>query len=167
MKLFCTTFRSSILKACALLGFIAAAPLAGAIPAHAQTPNQLLYLYSGISDNGGSAHLGTASVIHCSNFSGADAAIQFVVFNRDGTLKANITALMENSGTITAGTHTTAVYFIDVPLFTGPISQGFAVVVGSSPYFVCTAEVVDAAALNPIGIARHGIRYTPIPGTQE
>jgi hypothetical protein len=167
MKLFCTTFRSSILKACALLGFIAAAPLAGAIPAHAQTPNTLLYLYSGLRDNGGASQTGVASTVHCSNFSGVTVAVQFLVFNFDGTVKANVTFSIPNSATRTASTHATILYTEDQVLNTGIVNQGFALVVGSSPFIVCTAEIVDAAAPNPVGIARHGLRYNPIAGTQE
>jgi hypothetical protein len=167
MKLFCTTFRSSILKACALLGFIAAAPLAGAIPAHAQTPNTLLYLYSGVYDSGDPAHTGTATAIHCSNFSGADVNVQVLVFNTLGTLQANSAMSFPTNASRTAVTHLTNAYMSDLFLNPGTIRAGFALVVGSSPYIVCTAQVVDAAAATPVGFALHGVRYNPIPGTQE
>jgi len=168
MKLFCSTFRRSILKACALLGFIAAAPLAGAIPAHAQTPNQLLYLFSGLTDNQDFATgASIASVIHCSNFSGQTAAVQFVVDYTLGLQAANKTILISNLETITAATKDTLMYLEDLYLNTGALTQGFALVVASSPYIVCTAQVVDAKALVPVGIALHGLRFNPIPGSQE
>jgi hypothetical protein len=167
MKLFCTTFRSSILKACALLGFIAAAPLAVAIPAHAQTPNQLLYFYSGLVDSGAPANIGSASAIHCSNFSGVSVAVQWVVFSFQGTLVANAVLIIPHQGTRTVATHQTSAYAEDLVLNTGFLAQGLAAVVASNPAIVCTAQVLDASALAPTGIALHGVRYNPIPGTQE
>ena len=169
MKLFCTTFRSSIVKACALLGFIVAAPLAGAIPAHAQTPNTLLYLYSGVYDSGDAANTGSATSIHCSNFSGVDVNVQVVVYDTIAALKGNGALAIPNNESRTASTHLTNAYTEDQSFGfgTGTIRAGFALVVASSPYVVCSAQVVDAAAQNPIGFSLHGIRYNPIPGTQE
>ena len=167
MTLFCPTFRSSIIKACALFGFIVAAPLAGAIPAHAQTPNQILYFYSGVHDSGGAANTGRATSIHCSNFSGVPVAVQFLVYAPNSNVLANQTAIIGHTGTVTAATKFTGIYIEDLNLNTGALSAGLAAVVGSNPYVVCTAQVLDAGAVVPVGFALHGVRFNPIAGTQE
>src|SRR5262249_28741553 len=117
MKLFRTTFRSSSLKALALLGFIAAAPVAVA-------QNQLtylLYIFPGVFDNGGGGQLGVASAFHCSNVSGTPQTVQVVVYNFDSTILANKSALIGAASTFTFATKDTALYSEDLILNTGAV----------------------------------------------
>ena len=164
MKLFRTTFRSSSLKASALLGFIAAAPVAVA-------QNQLfpLYVFPGLFDNGGAGQMGVASVFHCSNFSAAPQTVQVVVFNYNATPVANMSALIGSTSTFTFATKDTALYSEDLILNTGAVYQGVGGILGSSPSIVCTAQVLDASTAihGPTGINLHGMRFNPQPGTME
>jgi hypothetical protein len=162
MKLFRTTFRSSSLKALALLGFIAAAPAAVA-------QNQLfpLYVFPGLFDNGGAGQMGVASVFHCSNFSAAPQTVQVVVFNYNATLVANMSALIGSTSTFTFATKDTALYSEDLILNTGAVYQGVGGILGSSPSIVCTAQVLDASKAIPTGIDLHGIRFNPFQGSTE
>ena len=52
-----------------------------AAPASAITFSSLttIYIGSGVRDNGGVSHAGTATTFHCSNVSGASAQIRFLV----------------------------------------------------------------------------------------
>jgi hypothetical protein len=163
MKLSRTTFHSSSLKALALLGFIAAAPVAVA-------QNQLpyyLYLFPGVFDNGGGGQLGVASAFHCSNFSGTPQTVQVVVYNYNGTIVTNMSALIGAASTFTFATKDTALYSEDLILNTGAVYQGLGVILGSSPGIVCTAQVLDASKAIPTGIDLHGIRFNPFPGSTE
>jgi hypothetical protein len=166
MKLFRTTFRSSSLRALALLGFIAAAPMAVA-------QNQLLpyhlYLFPGLFDNGGAGQMGVASAFHCSNFSGTLQTVQVVVYNYNGTIVANMSALIDAASTFTFATKDTALYSEDLILNTGAVYQGLGVILASTPSIVCTAQVLGAstATHGPTGIDLHGMRFNPFPGTAE
>jgi hypothetical protein len=162
MKLFRTTFRSSSLKALALLGFIAAAPVAVA-----QNQPVPLYLFPGLFDNGGAAQMGVASAFHCSNFSGTPQTVQVVVYNYNSTIVANMSALIGQTSTSTFATKDTALYSEDLILNTGAVYQGLGVILGSSPGIVCTAQVLDASKAIPTGIDLHGMRLNPVPGTAE
>jgi hypothetical protein len=162
MKLFRTTFRSSSLKALALLGFIAAAPVA---VAQNQPLPYCLYLFPGLFDNGGGGQVGVASAFHCSNVRGdAPQTVQVVVYNYNGTIVANMSALIDAASTFTVTTKDTALYSEDLILNTGAVYQGLGVILGSSPFIVCTAQVLDASKAIPTGIDLHGIRFNPVPG---
>jgi hypothetical protein len=47
------------------------------------------------------------------------------------------------------------------------ISQGVVNIESTQSGVFCTAEVLDAAASAPTGIARHLVRVNPHPGTVE
>jgi hypothetical protein len=162
MKLFRTTFRSSSLKALALLGFIAAAPVAVA-----QYQPLPLYLFPGLFDNGGAGLIGVASAFHCSNFSSTPQTVQVVVYNYNATIVANMSALIGAASTFTFATKDTALYSEDLILNTGVVYQGLGMILGSSPSIVCTAQVLDASKAIPTGIDLHGIRFNPVPGSTE
>jgi hypothetical protein len=162
MKLFRTSFRSPSLKALALLGFIAGAPVA-----EAQNQPVPLYFFPGLFDNGGAGQMGVASAFHCSNLSMTPQTVQVVVFNYNATVVANMSALIGAASTFTFATKDTALYSEDLILNTGVVYQGLGVILASNPSIVCTAQVLDASKAIPTGIDLHGIRLNPVPGTAE
>jgi hypothetical protein len=164
MKPFRTTFRSSSLKALAVLGFIAATPVA---VAQNQPLPYYLYLFPGLFDNGGAGQMGVASAFHCSNFTSTPQTVQVVVYNYNATIVANMSALIGTASTFTFATKDTALYSEDLILNTGAVYQGLGVILGSSPVIVCTAQVLDASKAIPTGIDLHGIRFNPVPGSTE
>src|SRR5262245_14756797 len=112
MKFLSDIVHQASFRVIALLGVVAGMVLAEAAPAKAQAM-QLLYIYSGVTDNGAAANVGVATSFHCSNFSGADQSVQVVVFANTGTLLANVTRVISNSGTggtQTFSTHQTVVF---------------------------------------------------------
>jgi hypothetical protein len=148
-----------------LLAYLAAA--ASPAAAVVTDPMQLLYFISGVRDDGGGTNTGVATVIHCSNWSGATERFQYVVFTHLGTVVANLTQDIPHGGTKTASTHGTALYFEDLLLGPVLISQGLVAILATHRDVVCTVQVVDASVPIPNGITLHSVRYNPIAGTQE
>jgi hypothetical protein len=90
-------------------------------PASAATtdPEVIIYRFPGVKDDGGAANIGTATVFHCTNFSGVNETIRFVTRAFDGTLLTNNTSTVVHLGTRTVSTHSTIAYFEDLALETG------------------------------------------------
>jgi hypothetical protein len=168
MKFFHTSLRSTSLKA-VLLGCVAAAPVAMSVGAHAgiNDPLQVLYAFSGVSDNGGLGNAGVATSIHCTNVGGAAEKLQFVALDVFANPKANMSINLNSGETRTASTHFTALYSESVNLTTGTLNQGVVVVLGTSTAFTCTGQVLDASAAVPNGFNLHPMRFNPHPGTIE
>jgi hypothetical protein len=151
---------------------VAAAAIVFVLPAHPARPAVTdpvvsLYFYPGVRDNGGGAGTGVATSIHCVNFSGATEKLQYVVFNFDSSIKANLNLNIGQDQTRTASTHDTVLYAEDLILNTGVVNQGSAIVGATSVDIVCTAQVLDAAAATPNGIDLHGLRFNAVPSTAE
>ena len=150
---------------------IAAAALAFVqwTPADAATtdPEVIIYRVPGVLDNGGGGGAGTATVFHCTNFSGVSETLRFVTRNFDGALKTNVSVAISHLATVTAQTKPTIAYFVVTNLATGPVTQGTTAIAATSINIICTAMIVDAANAKPVGVALRGIRFNPIPGTQE
>src|SRR5215510_2424987 len=70
---------------------IAAAALACAAPVQAgvNDPEKIIYRGSGVLDNGGNDFDGLATAFHCTNFSGVNENIRFVIRTNLGALVAN------------------------------------------------------------------------------
>ena len=102
----CATFALSLIKAAILVAPIA---LAAASALADSGPQQVLYIFPGATDDGGSAGAGRATVVHCFSFSPTSETIQYVVRNWDGSIRANTTFAMSQFHTVTAVTHTTRV----------------------------------------------------------
>jgi len=164
----CATFLCSLIKTGALLGPIALAAIPAA-PALAgvNDPLQVLYIFPGARDDGGSDGAGVATLIHCFNFIATRETVQFTARNFDGSLKANLSFQVDFLGTRTAATHDTNLYAEDLFLHTGVLDQGAIGVAGTSTNIVCTGQVVDAAATVPNGFDLHAVRFNPIAGNQE
>ena len=151
---------------------LAAAAVALVLPVHSAKPAvgdpvESLYFFPGVRDNGGGAGTGVATSIHCVNFSGATEKLQYVVFNFDSSIKANLNLNIGQDQTRTASTHDTVLYAEDLILNTGVVNQGSAIVGATSVDIVCTAQVLDAAAATPNGIDLHGLRFNAVPSTAE
>jgi hypothetical protein len=161
----CATFALSLIKAAILVAPIA---LAAASALADSGPQQVLYIFPGATDDGGSAGAGRATVVHCFSFSPTSETIQYVVRNWDGSIRANTTFAMSQFHTVTAVTHTTNLYAGDVTFGANIIlDQGVIGISATSSNIVCTAQVIDASATVPNGIELHGTRFNPISGSQE
>jgi hypothetical protein len=148
---------------------IAAAALAFVQPAQAATtdPEVIIYRFPGVRDDGSAVNAGVATSFHCTNFSGVIEMLRFVTRANGGVLLTNATFFIGHLQTITASTHRTQAYMEDLPLETGAVQQGTTAIAATSINIICTAETIDASTAVPIGVARRGIRFSPVPGSQE
>jgi len=148
---------------------IAAVALAFVQPVQAaqSDPEVIIYRFPGVTDSGDLINSGVATVFHCTNFSGGTENIRFVTRNSGGALVSNEMSGMIHLATITASTHLTSAYSDLLNLHTGSVSQGTAAIAATSINIICTAETIDASTAVPIGVARRGIRFSPVPGSQE
>jgi hypothetical protein len=129
-------------------------------------PEVIIYRFPGVTDSGGGINTGIATVFHCTNFSGAPENIRFVTRDFSGNLANNSSFSIVHLQSVTVSTHNTNAY-IETPLSTGPITQGTTAIAATSINIICTAETIDASNVVPTGIARRGIRFSPVPGSQE
>ena len=162
----CTTFARSLIKVGVLLGPIALAATPAAPALAVSGPSQVIYIFPGVTDNGGASFAGIATAVHCFSFSPSQEEIQYVVRKNDGTIAANVSETVNQFQTITVATHGINIYSVFV-LGTGSILQGVIGITATSTNIVCTAQVIDASATVPNGIDLHGTRFNPIAGSQE
>jgi hypothetical protein len=144
---------------------IAVAAVGFIMPAQAgiADPEVIIYRVSGVVDDaGGNAR---ATSIHCTNFSGVDENIRFVVRGPNAALLANGVFTVPHLNTVTVSTKDTPQY-LDFALNTGPVQQGTAAIAATSINVTCTAMQVQPASI-PEGIALHMTRFSPIANTQE
>jgi len=83
-----------------------------------------------------------------------------------GALRSNTTFNIDHRATRTAATLGFVVYNPDV-FMSGDLIQGTAAIAATSTSIVCKAMTVDRLSPHPTGIALHGIRSNPAPGSQE
>jgi len=147
----------------------AALAIALAAPASAATtdPEVIIYRFPGVTDNGGGPNAGVATSFHCTNFSGALENVRFVTRDDIGTLLTNVVFPVSHLATLTTSTHQTQAYFDPNTLDTNNVSQGTTAIAATSINIICTAETIDASNAVPTGVARRGIRFSPVPGSQE
>jgi len=147
----------------------AALAIAMAAPTSAaqSDPEIIVYRVPGVRDTGIPALMGTATVFHCTNFSGATENIRFVTRRPDGGLASNNVVAAPHLSTRTAGTHEVLSYTLDLDLATGAITQGTTAIAATSINVICTAETIDASTAAPVGVAKRSIRFSPVPGSQE
>jgi hypothetical protein len=157
-----------IMKAIQSLLVSATTAIGMAAPAVAAQPDPevVIYRFPGVLDRGESAGQGAATVFHCTNFSGVDETIRFVTRAGTGALASNVTVTISHLQTKTVQTHITATYTGN-SLATGQIAQGTTAIAATSINIICTAMTIDASASVPIGVALRGIRFSPVPGSQE
>jgi hypothetical protein len=148
---------------------IAAATLACAQPVQAAIgdPEVVIYRFPGVRDDGGAVNVGVATVFHCTNFSGVNETIRMVTRSLNGgIILSNFTFNVSHLFTVTLSTHNTAAY-TDTSMATGAVNSGSTAVAATSINVVCTAMTIDASSATPSGVPLHGIRFSPVPGTQE
>lgn len=127
-----------------------------------------IYVASGVTDNGGAENAGVASSIHCTNFTANAKQVRCLVRNWDGAVVANFTTQIASLGTLTVSTHFTVAFSDDVVLSAGTaIFQGSFRIFATAPQITCTAMVIDASAVAPIGTNLHLVRHNAWPNTQE
>jgi hypothetical protein len=141
--------------------------MAAPAPAAQSDPEVILYRFPGVRDNGGAANTGVATSFSCTNFSGATENIRFVTRDFDGFFRTNVTFFMNHLDTATVSTHQTNAYVEIITLDTGAIARGSTAIAATSINIVCTGMVIDASTAAPVGVALRGIRFSPVPGTQE
>jgi hypothetical protein len=157
-----------IMRKIQLLVVSAALAIGMATPASAaiMDPEIIIYRFPGVLDKGADAGTGAATVFHCSNFSGADETIRFVTRASTGGLATNVTVNIGHLQTRTVQTHITPAY-TGTSLATGLINQGTTAIAATSINIICTAMTIDASTAVPHGVALRGIRFAPVPGSQE
>jgi hypothetical protein len=140
--------------------------LAAQVEAATTDPEVIIYRFPGVLDNGTGINVGVATIFQCTNFSGEQENIRLVTRSSGGILRSNFVIPIAHLTTFAFATHPVRVYFA-LSLDTGNIAQGTTAVAATSTNIVCTAMTMDAASATPIGVALHGVRFKPIPGTQE
>ena len=126
-----------------------------------------IYVTSGVRDNGAGTNAGVATTVHCTNWTAATQQIRFLVRNAVGALAANVTSQTPSLWTRTASTHLTAAFGEELVLATGPVGQGSLRIFATAPQITCTAVVIDASTLEPVGTNLHLVRHNPWPNAQE
>ena len=154
----------SLAVASAALAIGMAAPVLAA-----QTdPEIIIYRFPGVRDDGGAPSAGIATVFHCTNFSGATETIRFATRFTDGSLASNVTTSIPHLATRLASTHDTVAYnFEELIFLVGTINHGTTAIAATSINIICTAMTIDASTSAPVGVALRGIRFNPVPGSQE
>jgi hypothetical protein len=157
----------------AIHSMIAALGLVFVLPAAADAattdPEVIIYRFPGVRDDGGASFVGVATVFHCTNFSGVTENIRFVTRTNGGGIAnaSNFSTTIPHLVTLSAGTHANFAYGLDVLLNTGGLNSGTTAIAATSTNIICTAMTVDAANPKPDGVALRGIRFSPVPGSQE
>jgi hypothetical protein len=148
---------------------IASLSFATILPAAAATtdPELIIYRFPGVLDDGSAGQVGVATSFHCTNFSGVTETVRIVVRNFDNSVKANVAFSIPHLTTRTASTHSTVLYTEDQALNTGAINQGTAAIAATAVNVICSAMTIGAASSQPNGFAVRGIRFNPVPGSQE
>jgi hypothetical protein len=154
----------------AIHSMIAALALAFALPASADAavggPEVIIYRFPGVSDDGGGPNVGVTTVFHCTNFSGVQETVRFAGRSDAGGLVVNGTININHLATAVVFTHLNAAY-VGVSVTTGSVNSGTMAIAATSINIICTAMTIDAANPKPTGVALRGIRFSPVPGSQE
>ena len=150
---------------------IIAIALGMAAPAWAglNDPEVIIYRFPGLKDDGGADNVGVATVFNCTNFSGAFENIRFVGRNEVGGLLNNtLVQFFAHLASLAVTSHVVAAYSGFVPkLNTQAVSSGTVAIAATSTNIICTAMIIDAANPKPVGVALRGIRFSPVPGSEE
>jgi len=147
---------------------VAAAALSFVQPAQAgvNDPEVIIYRFSALFDNGGSDFQGVATVFHCTNFSGVDEHVRIVLRLGNSAIASNFPVTIAHLNTAAVATHPISSY-MHASMNTTGFFEGTAAIAATSINVTCTAMVIDAANARPDGLVVHGIRFNPVPGSQE
>ena len=157
-------WNSRLLTAVAMIAFVLPVQIPDRALGAVGDAEVILYRFTGVFDNTGPA----ATAFHCTNFSGVTETVRIVVRDGFAGVLANLADIVPHLQTRTYTTHQVILYGAQNSLSTGTIAgQGTAAIAATSTSIVCTAMTVEASSTSPAGIALHGVRFNPIPGTQE
>src|SRR4051794_23457862 len=67
-----------------------------------------IYRVTGVSDNGGDAHDGSATIFSCTNITSSDASLTFQIRNSPGAIRRFRNYSVKSHKTLTVGTHIVA-----------------------------------------------------------
>jgi hypothetical protein len=158
----------------AVHSMIAALALTLVLPAAADAaqndPEVIIYRFAGVRDDGSGTNIGVATAFHCTNFSGVLEVIRLVTRSNAGTLMANVAQGVFHLQSVTAVTHANLAYAhssLDFNMATGALQPGTTAMAATSTNIIWTAMTIDAANPKPDGVSLRGIRFNPIPGSQE
>ena len=139
-------------------------------PAASGGPVSLVYRISGLRDDGSAAFAGVASAVTCTLYSGVNEDLVVAVRNFLGNLvTAQTYSNLVPFRTFTVVTHSQSTFASDAVLPSAGtiIDQGTFAIASTTTAISCTAEILNAATLYPLGWDLHGTRYNPDPGSQE
>jgi hypothetical protein len=148
----------------AIGGLLTAGLSIAATPAHAAV--SVVYMISGVLDNGAGDGVGLASAFHCTNLAGTANTVTIAVHNSLGKVVANESRSIPSKQTYTWTTHQQSM-FAAINLETGAVFQGYAVISAANPNLTCSSMIMNAAVNEPQGIALHMQRRAPLPNSQE
>jgi hypothetical protein len=127
---------------------------------------KIIYIASGVTNNSVNLQDGTATSVHCSNWSGKVAKMRYEFYQPDGTMAKSVPATIANHAALTISTHPTVLFLETAPEMP-LIRQGTLVVRSTETAVYCSAMVLDAATPRATGIALHMVRFEAQPGTVE
>jgi hypothetical protein len=148
----------------AALSFVHPAPASAAVGGQ----EVIIYRFPGVLDQGGADFTGVVTIFNCTNFSGVTETIRFVTRNADATvLISNVTVSIPHLATRTAATRGPFSYGAHILLAQNGVVGGTTAIAATSTNIICTPMVSDASGPVPVGVALRGIRFSPVPGSQE
>jgi hypothetical protein len=130
-------------------------------------PEVVLYRFPGVRNEGFTDNIGVATLFHCTVYSGTQESLRFVLRDAAGALVDNVQVNVSHLASVTASTHGTLAYGTELRLSTATVSGGTTAIAATSTNVICTAMVIDASTVAPVGVALRGVRFSPAPGTQE
>jgi hypothetical protein len=146
------------------------ATFALAQPASAITFSQLttIYIGTGVYDSGDAPNIGTVTIFNCTNVSGIEASVRFLVLSVSGSALGAATRTIPNGGTVTAATHFAGFFVEDVVLQVGQANYRGAINIESTQSAVfCSAMISDADTAPDFSFDLRLVRVNPHPGTVE
>jgi len=143
----------------------AALAFAGPVQAGISDPEVIIYRFPGVN-NSGADGAGVATVFHCTNFSGDIENVRIVTRRFDTAIASNVVLSIPHLGTLAMSTHLVNSYG-NTSMVTALVIEGTAAISATSINVICSAMVIDAASSRPDGVALRGIRFSPVPGSQE
>ena len=136
--------------------------MAAPVSAGVNDPEIIIYRFPGVI-----ASNNTGTVFLCTNFSGVTETIRFVTRQTDTSILHNQTINVNHLATVAAATRGVAAYTIQLPLSPPNAVQGTTAIAATSTNIICTAMNIDPVNTATDGVALRGIRFSPVPGSQE
>jgi hypothetical protein len=136
-------------------------------------PSVLLYRFTGLVDTAGDPNTGSVTVFQCTSFSPAAESLRVQIRNFQGMVVADESVTLPGNQTWTIVTRDQAAYFsltnyTSLNLQSGEmLDQGSARIWATTTRILCTAQVIRASAELFNGLQVHGIRFNPLPDSQQ